>query len=507
MKSVRYHLFYLLFCCFVLSLFISFPVKSQECSYTIKIILKNINGGVFAGQKVILSDKSDGTLYEQISDQSGTAELSVPCNSSFELSVSNYTRSRQIQSYSGGAVTQTLSYEADMAEKDKLFEMTEQEKINVDKTADQLEDSLIISGSRMTTPKNSEHFVMITLRITDLNKKPLADERVTFKGLKRNRKIIGTTDFTGRLILFVPKGDNYILGFKYNSEYSSYEYKYSKGSSKVEINLSYLGTKEIERRKKEEALRIAELEKREKETRERFENDCKKMKLSLEECYKREWERLRTSNNTDDTVVSAVLNRNKWFDKLIICDLTGSMQPYYVQLSVWYQLHYKKEKNLQFIFFNDGDGKQDSEKKIGETGGIYYSPSKGIDSLGLLMSRICAKGDGGDCPENNMEAMIKGTKMAKQFKEIIAIVDNNSPVKDIKLLKEFTQPVHIILCGSSQGWILPDYLLIAWKTKGTIHTIEEDITSLARMSEGMEIKIGQYIYKIMGGEFVQIKKI
>jgi hypothetical protein len=78
-------------------------------------------------------------------------------------------------------------------------------------------------------------------------------------------------------------------------------------------------------------------------------------------------------------------------------------------------------------------------------------------------------------------------------------------VKDIELLKNFNRPVHIVLCGSSGGRVLLDYLAIAWKTKGSIHTMEEDITKIASMSEGESIRIGGSTYKIMGGEFVQIK--
>jgi hypothetical protein len=54
---------------------------------------------------------------------------------------------------------------------------------------------------------------------------------------------------------------------------------------------------------------------------------------------------------------------------------------------------------------------------------------------------------------------------------------------------------------------LSDYLLIAWKTKGSIHTIEQDITDIAKMSEGQEIKIGNISYRIMGGEFVRLNNI
>ena len=148
----------------------------------------------------------------------------------------------------------------------------------------------------------------------------------------------------------------------------------------------------------------------------------------------------------------------------------------------------------------------DSKKMPGKTGGIYYAPSKGVDSLFRLMNHVTSKGSGGDGPENNMEALIKGTKMASPFKELVMIVDNNSPVKDIELLKNFDIPVHIILCGARQ-WIMTDYLLIAWKTHGSIHTIDEDIKQIAVLSEGQSIIINGVTYKIMGGEFVRISKI
>jgi len=85
------------------------------------------------------------------------------------------------------------------------------------------------------------------------------------------------------------------------------------------------------------------------------------------------------------------------------------------------------------------------------------------------------------------------------------IADNFAPVKDISLLKNFSKPVHIIVCGD-WGEIHPDYLQIAWKTGGSVHTIEEDIVKIATMAEEQEITIGGVKYKIMGGEFIRISK-
>jgi hypothetical protein len=43
---------------------------------------------------------------------------------------------------------------------------------------------------------------------------------------------------------------------------------------------------------------------------------------------------------------------------------------------------------------------------------------------------------------------------------------------------------------------------MAWESKGSIHTIEEDITKIAAMSEGQIINIANNSYKIMGGDFI-----
>jgi DNA-binding protein H-NS len=337
--------------------------------------------------------------------------------------------------------------------------------------------------------------------------KPLVGETLWLTGNKRGKSFKGKTDNQGRIIVWLPKGDSYSLNFKYNKNYSTLETRYTKGSSSVTSSYSYLGTKEIELRKKQEAERIALEEKRLKALEKKFAEDCKKLGISAEEGKKREIAKYVTEmDQFSDPVILKTLNRNNWDDKLIVCDLTGSMSPYAAQLSIWYQLHYQKEKNLQFVFFNDGDAKADQDKKIGETGGIYYSPSKGIKELSDLMNKVCSAGSGGDCPENNMEALIKGNKMAAPYKELVMIVDNKAPVKDIALLKNFNRPVHIILCGYDQ-YVKEDYLLIAWKTKGTIHTIEEDITNIASMSEGQEVIVKGHTYRIMGGEFVRIDKL
>lgn len=477
-------------------------VFACNSSFTLK--LKNIHGGFHAHQTVTLTSKKDGKAYSTKSDKEGLAKFSLPCEQTYSVSVSNYTRPFEVKTPAGGMMSQTLSYERNMAEKDRLFAMTHREQVPVDKTAMNLPDSVHIKGASMPVPTPKDHFAFVKVSIEDLDGKPLASENVCFSANKRGKKLCATTNKEGQVAVYLPKGDSYALDFKYDKGFRKVTCEYSRGESKTGLEFSYLGTIEIEKRKEEERLRLLAEEKRLKAERDALERYCDKRGLSMEDCMKRRME--ESTRQVMDTVVTAVLNRNPWKERLIVCDLTGSMSPYSQQLSIWYQLRYLKEKDLQFVFFNDGDRTPDADKKIGKTGGIYYSPHVPIDDLRNTMAKVAAAGGGGDGPENNMEALIKGEILATPYKELIMIADNNAPVKDIELLKNFDHPVHIILCGF-RTWVHPDYLQIAWETGGSVHTIEEDITEIAGMLEDEEITIGINTYRIMGSRFIKITSL
>ena len=106
-----------------------------------------------------------------------------------------------------------------------------------------------------------------------------------------------------------------------------------------------------------EALRL-------KTEKDAFDKYCKDLGITAEEGYKRKAAEFSLSRGLDaDTVISAVLNRNKWTEKLIVCDLTGGILRYNAELALWYRLNHMKEKNLQFVFFNDGDSLEDDQKR------------------------------------------------------------------------------------------------------------------------------------------------
>ena len=179
-----------------------------------------------------------------------------------------------------------------------------------------------------------------------------------------------------------------------------------------------------------------------------------------------------------DNVVTKVFDRNpQWQNCLIATDVTGSMYPYMGQFLVWHEKNLDKRKgNHDFVFFNDGDMLPNELKTTGKTGGTYYVQTAKYSSLKEKMTVAMTKGGGGDQPENNLEAILFGLQHNPNCKEVILIADNWATPRDMALLNKIKVPVHVILCGATS--INLEYIKIARKTKGSIHTIEHDLYNL-----------------------------
>lgn len=209
-----------------------------------------------------------------------------------------------------------------------------------------------------------------------------------------------------------------------------------------------------------------------------------------------------------DSVVYKIMERNqkKWKNVLVVGDWTGSIYPFSSQIVNWHKLHLKDGVIKHFVFFNDGDDKKDKEKKIGETGGIYFTKTNDINHIIEVMTQALKNGSGGDVPENDIEAILAGINQYQDIQEVVLIADNNSPIRDIKLTPQITKPVRVILCGVEGGRVNPQYVNLAKYTKGSIHTIEEDIDNLATMQANDILKIGSRIFRLKpNGFFMMVK--
>ena len=206
-----------------------------------------------------------------------------------------------------------------------------------------------------------------------------------------------------------------------------------------------------------------------------------------------------------DSAVSKTFERNKhWQKMLVVEDVTGSMYPYTGQMLIWHKLNWQNKGVKHFVFFNDGDRKQDWQKKVGKTGGVYHVGGNSFDLVEETIYEAMRGGLGGDVNENNYEAILKGIRACPDCEEIIMIADNFAVPRDIELLTGIHKPIRIILCGASTG-VNVEYLNLAKRNGGSIHTVEQDITELAKLNDGQTIVIGKEKFVIRNGKFYRTK--
>ncbi len=213
-----------------------------------------------------------------------------------------------------------------------------------------------------------------------------------------------------------------------------------------------------------------------------------------------------------DSTVMKVMDRNDWSDMLITADLTGSMAPYTAQLLIWLNLNLTDGKIKHFMFFNDGDTAPDHTKVVGETGGLYEVGTMDYERVLSKAAETMARGNGSDLQENDIEALLAGIKSCPDCKDIILVADNNSPVRDIELMKDLGVPIRVILCGFSPfnpwgGGANPQYLNLAKETGGSVHTMEDDLLRLAELNEGESVEIFGRQYVIKNGRFVEVSRM
>ncbi len=208
----------------------------------------------------------------------------------------------------------------------------------------------------------------------------------------------------------------------------------------------------------------------------------------------------------DSTFLKVIARNRDWQKMLVVTDLTGSMAPYTAQLLLWFKLNENKGLVEYFVFFNDGNEMMNEDKEIGKTGGIYAKDAKTFREVAQLAQETVSNGFGGDLPENNIEAILHGIENCPDCEDVVMIADNWATPRDMALLSKVTKPIRIVLCGTHNG-VNPNYLNLALKTGGSVHTIEQDLTELVKLNEGEEIRIGKEIFVIKKGRFEFLKRM
>jgi hypothetical protein len=555
-----------LFFCFFTTLSFANPILKIENNATALIRLKVIdskNNPIVS--KVFFKDENKSYAFE--SNKNGEALCKVPIDNHYTVSIANSTTTfdYDVLDFENQDINLTLKFELSSADLNEatadkallifnFFNVTNNAKVEIiDLNTNKIIASTSTSSLRIQVPDNSSLILKIndwkiknnTLKIEKAAYKTLyfivhiegpkkgtmykaeketffnvnftnvatglagVDEPIEVLG-RNNKKIFSsTTNENGTCLIRVPNNDIYDFNLKYDKAIVTKYVENDYPLNLINCNFTYLGYRDIERIKHEDSSRLAirdSLYKIYEKVKEKTSVDLLTDARLEAEMINKEIAKNPNIIKQLKNTVCAILYRNSknWHSKMIVTDVTGSMYPYWRQILVWHSMQMMTKENNDYVFFNDGDNTPDKEKRIGKTGGIYYTESDEAEAILKKMMEATSRGSGGDGPENNIEALIYAQKYKKGLSEMIMIADNYAPVKDIELLMDIKVPIKVIVCGASTN-IHPDYIKIAFKTKGSIHTIEEDIINLEKVVEGSTITIGNKKYIYSHDNFILLK--
>ena len=203
------------------------------------------------------------------------------------------------------------------------------------------------------------------------------------------------------------------------------------------------------------------------------------------------------------------LQRKSYDSAVYVLDVTCSMDPYIEEYLLWLSLMNNSQKVYGGVFFNDGDGRADTTKVAGSTGGVRLVPRQ-MDEITEVLVNSISYGCSGDEPENDLEALLFAQSEYPDAKQLILIADNNSAVRDIELLPLLQKPVHIILCSPSplgeHNFPHEDYVNIAIATNGSISSLDDDLRLLRDTLLPDRIKVGCWQYRKIKDHFVRISR-
>lgn len=483
----------------------------------LKVTIYNLARLKMAGVEVLVRQTESGTVWRGVTGSYGEVLFLVPKGKEYRIGTAEEPAIQTVQ----------LSNERFARENIGITYLPNRF------TEEARHDSVFQTVSPAQTPTRSR--ILVVLTILDLDDQALDGEEMYFVAQKTGKVYVGKTNRSGKAYLMLPMGDSYCVSTRMEANLKCYDMPRDDRAGQLNIRYNTIGTREMLRRQAERA-RLAHLRDslyeadriRDSIAGARmaargpqmgqpfihqllFGNPGDAVKKRIEQRAAAERDSVaRDPKYFEKTgeVVQATLYRmrDRWKHKVIVTDLTGSMTPYMDQVVLWHALQLVQGEENRYVFFNDGDRKADSAKMIGQTGGIYGTDRSNMDSLLNVMVRTARAGDGGDSPENDLEALLEGARRKRGLDELILIADNFSDVRDMDLLIRLQVPVHIILCGADHG-VNENYLEIACKTGGSIHTIEQDIEGLARLADGATITIGGYQYRVNRGKFIQISRM
>jgi hypothetical protein len=370
--------------------------------------------------------------------------------------------------------------------------------------------------------------VLVQIKLFDFDNNPLPGERMFYVAKKTKKVYVAVSDRQGRATLMLPKGDTYVVNSEVFPAITSKTYEDRPSSRTSTLELQTFSTAEFKRRELERARFLAQRDsilavQRSRDSQQLAnrpdinfylqhfygKGDFQQLEKRVLEVVQKEQTAIKGDPNyyqTNGQEIKAMLHRNKaqWKEKRIIANIDCSMYQYIDELLVWNYTDEQEKNGNHYWLFNGFQNKHKGIVDDHHRRGIYQVQQNNVEGFCKTIDKIVNFQCGGNRLENVVEALTIGAQGMRPEEELLFIADNYSDVSDLHRLNELTQPVNVLLTASTYG-INEQYLEIAYRTGGSVHTNYEDIPKekLQSLQDGERLKIGIHQYRFMKGRFLK----
>ncbi len=486
-------------------------IEATKHEALIRLKVLDFKKNALEGIPLWVYQKGNSQCWHGVTDEHGEAFFLLPNNKDYTVNVDEETDYRKFNIPKEANLSKTVSV---------VYMSTKISEVEKNDTIYQY-----LSPGQMPTQSR----VLVTIKIADLENLPLPKEELYFVSEKTKKVYLALTNSNGNYTLMLPKGDTYCVhsyGFQ-NITCKTYDDNPESRTSRFELNT--ISTEDFKQREKERAALLAQRDALRREQRlqdsahlAEMEGynfylqhyygkiDFKKIKENVLKIALKDQKALAENPDyyaSTNQEIKAMLYRNKdqWKAKRIVANIDCSMYQYIDELMVWNYTGTEEQKNNTYWLFN---GFQNNSK-LSDSGhdrrGIFYVANNDIEGFCKTVDKIVNFSCGGNRLENVVEALILGAKDKSPDEELLFIADNYSDVSDLDKLEGLTVPVRVLLTASEYG-VNEQYLEIAYRTGGSIHTTNQDFSSdrLKSLKDGEKFQVGKYAYQFFKGKFLKV---
>lgn len=452
----------------------------------------------------------EGQYWQGTTDKNGEVFFLLPINQGYQVNLEGQENYRKF------SIPKTANYFKTV----KVVLMTSgvKEIVRGDTVFQQLTAGMMPTASR----------VLVKIKIADLEDQPLKNEELFFVGQQSKKIYYTTSDARGNSTLMLPKGDTYCIRSYVYPQITCKEFEKSNTSRTSRFEFNTISTTAFKQRERERAILLAQRDSMRRVARirdsiqlvrnqyqnfylhHRYKNrDFDKIETAIKKVVEIDQEALADNANyytEGGDEIKAIFNRNKnqWKQKRIIANIDCSMYQYIDELMVWNYSNPEEQANNKYWLFN-GFNYKDPELEGHSRRGIFPVDENNVEGFFTTIDQIVNFSCRGSRLENVVEALILGAAGKTAEEDLLFIADNYSDVSDLEKLKDLHVPVHVVLTQSDYG-INENYLEIAYRSGGSIHTMNVDIEAqqLKALKNGDLISIGQFSYTFYKGKFLKV---